>query len=55
MKYASSGSWSSYGATHIPNMTAKALSLNIESGSIFEEYDTGDHFIWSGSAWNQMS
>ena len=30
-------------------------SLNLEAGSIYEEYDTGDHFIWSGSAWNEMS
>ena len=27
----------------------------IESGSIFSEWDTGDHYIWSGSAWNLMS
>ena len=23
--------------------------------SIFSEWDTGDHYIWSGSAWNEMS
>ena len=28
---------------------------DIEAGTIFEEYDTGNHYIWSGSAWNQMS
>lgn len=27
----------------------------IESGSIFSEWDTGKHYIWSGSAWNEMS
>ena len=28
---------------------------DLDAGTIFEEYDTGDHFIWSGSAWNEMS
>ena len=32
-----------------------AETLNLPSGTIFEEYDTGNHYIWSGSAWNQMS
>ena len=30
-------------------------SKNLQSGSIFTEWDSGDHYIWSGSAWNEMS
>ena len=39
------------GAKELPNV----LTLNEPLGLIFEEYDTGDHFIWSGSAWNEMT
>ena len=37
------------------NSERTGMTTNIEAGTIFEEYDTGDHFIWSGSAWNQMT
>ena len=35
--------------------TTGSGTTNMEAGVIFEEYDTGDHYIWSGSAWNEMT
>ena len=28
---------------------------DLDAGAIYSEWDTGDHYIWSGSAWNLMS
>ena len=35
--------------------TQSADWSDLDTGSIFTEWDTGDHYIWSGSAWNEMS
>jgi hypothetical protein len=49
------GTWVFYNLYGLYMVVAGAApTLNAESGLIFEEYDTGDHFIWSGSAWNEM-
>ena len=51
-----SGTWVSYdGYGSAIEILGEAPTLNAEAGLIFEEYDTGNHYIWSGSAWNQMS
>ena len=52
--------YGNYGATSWTNASPAIRmklvdSKNLQSGSIFTEWDSGDHYIWSGSAWNEMS
>ena len=35
--------------------TSKGGVGNVQTNSIFEESDTGKHYIWSGSAWTEVA
>ena len=37
------------------DVTAVAKTANIQTNSIWEESDTGKHYIWSGSAWTGVA
>jgi hypothetical protein len=35
--------------------TSSPMATNIQTNTIFEESDTGKHYIWSGSAWVEVA
>ena len=37
------------------NITSITKTANIQTNSIWEESDTGKHYIWSGSAWTEVA
>ena len=37
------------------DMTDTSATPNIQTNSIWEESDTGKHYIWSGSAWTEVA
>lgn len=50
-------SYSSYGGGYVDDMKyfSTAGSPDIQTNSIFEESDTGKHYIWTGSAWTEVA
>ena len=55
---AGSGSWTGNDTAQTPTSAGYGTEpdwSDLDAGAIYSEWDTGDHYIWSGSAWNLMS